>query len=221
MSYLPAPLTQIGPGHPAARRYRMARRNTLSRDDLVVAVAGSWAHREVLRLGAGIEVCLWCPGDARDAAPSDGGPLDDQVLELVERAVTAARSAYQVSARTLARLHPGARAPALMSVVPLPHWDVDQVLGGSSRVLLVADGGVEYAGNLGALVRTVDASGAGGLVLTRPVARLSHPLVFTASRGTVLTTPTLQYAAMEQGRRALERAGFGFVVADPDALRLS
>ena len=58
--------------------------------------------------------------------------------------------------------------------------------------MLVADG-IEYAGNLGTLVRTADAAGADGLVLTNAACRLTHPKVFEASRGTVLSLPVLSY----------------------------
>jgi TrmH family RNA methyltransferase len=133
---------------------------------------------------------------------------------VVERVSATADASYQVSERTLARLHPGAGAPGLLSVVRVPAWDAATVLARDARLVLVADG-IEYAGNLGTLVRTVDASGADALVLTRPVARRTHPTVFSASRGTVLTTPILEYDDVALGRRALETAGFRILVADP------
>jgi TrmH family RNA methyltransferase len=85
-----------------------------------------------------------------------------------------------------------------------------------ARLVLVADG-VEYAGNLGALLRTVDASGADALLVTNPVGRLTHPTVFSASRGTLLTTPSLVFDSVEAARRQLDVAGFEIVIADPDA----
>lgn len=201
-------LTPVAAGHPAARRYLHARRNVLSRHDRVIAVAGHWAHEQAARLGADVEVFLWCPG----AAPSPSAPLP-----FVAGFAAAAASSYEISERTLDRLHPGARAPGLLSVLRLPTWDPERTLR-RARVVLVADG-IEYAGNLGALLRTVDASGADALVVTNPVARLTHPTVFSASRGTVLSTPTLEFETPAEALRALAAAGFDIVVADPDAHR--
>ena len=202
----PVRLTAIAAQHPTARRYLLARRCALPRDEPVMAVAGLWAHRQLLALNASVEAFLWCPAAGSVAA-------DPSLARVVADAVEAAETSYQISARTLARLHPGAQAPGLLSLVRIPTWPPERVLGGARRVL-VADG-IEYAGNLGALVRTVDASGADALVLTSPVARLTHPTVFSASRGTVLTTPVLELAAAAPARAALEAAGFRIVVADP------
>jgi TrmH family RNA methyltransferase len=208
----PVGLTPIDARHPAARRYLLARRRLLPRDQRVVPVAGLWAHRQLLRLGASTEVFLWCP--ARDDRA-------DQVSEAALAMVDAAATSYVISERTLARLHPGARAPGLLSLAQVPTWSPASVLNPLVRLVLVADG-IEYAGNLGSLVRTVDASGADTLVLTNPVARLTHPTVFSASRGTVLTTPIVEYAGAtgaRAARAALEAAGLRILVADPEGSR--
>jgi tRNA G18 (ribose-2'-O)-methylase SpoU len=176
---------------PAARLYSQARRNLLPRHERLVAVAGRWQHAHLQRLGVEPEVTLRC-GELPYAA------------------------AYDISEKILARLHPGLSAPALLSVVRLPGWTPAEVLRPHARLLLVADG-IEYAGNLGTLVRTADAAGADGLVLTNATCRLTHPKVFEASRGTVLTLPTLEYASVGEARRDLAAAGFTAYVADPAA----
>ena len=200
-----ARLAPVGAGHPAARRYARARRNLLPRAERVTAVRGAWAHREVLRLGHACETTLWCPGDA---------PVDADLLRLAEETVAAAGSAYVVSERTLRRLHPGATAPCLVSTVAVPRHEPARVLS-AARLVLVADG-VEYAGNLGTLVRTADACGAGAVVLTHATARVTHPLVFGASRGTVLTLPVLEYDDVALARADLRAAGLTAYVADPE-----
>lgn len=198
-------LRPVAAAHPVARRYLLARRNVLPRKDRVIAIAGLWAHQQALRLDASIETFLWCPGDHPDGS----------VTRVVDQVVAAAESSYEISERTLARLHVGTTSPALLSVVRIPSWRPEEVLR-RALVVLVADG-IEYAGNLGALLRTVDASGADALLITNPVGRLSHPTVFSASRGTLLTTPTLQFESVPAARRVLDDAGFETVVADPDA----
>jgi TrmH family RNA methyltransferase len=176
---------------PAARLYSQARRNLLPRHERLVAVAGRWQHEYLAHLGIRPEVTLRCGEVAHDAA------LD-------------------ISERALARVHPGLSAPALLSVVRLPEWRPAQVLRADSRLELVADG-IEYAGNLGTLIRTADAAGADGLVLTNATCRLTHPKVFEASRGTVLKLPVLTYDSVARARRDLTAAGFTTYVADPAA----
>ncbi len=191
---LPARLQHIGPTHDAARLYSRARRNLLPRHERLVAVAGGWQHEHLRRLGVEPEVTLRC---------GQGGTEPDPAT-------------YVISEKTLARLHPGLSAPALLSVVRLPSWRPADVLRPRARLVLVADG-IEYAGNLGTLVRTADAAGADGLVLTSPDCRLTHPKVFEASRGTVLSLPVLSYDTVGEARRDLAAAGFTAYVADPAA----
>jgi TrmH family RNA methyltransferase len=197
-------LQPVGASHDDVRRYSRARRNVLPRADHVTSVSGGWAHEVVLRSDATVEAMLWCPG-----ARSYPG------LEATAEAVAArATRAFRISERTLARIQPGAAAPALLSVVRLPRWDPHRVLSQEAGLVLVADG-IEYAGNLGTLVRTADACAVDALVLTRATARVTHPKAFTASRGTVLTTPVLSYPSIASTRTALADAGFTAYVADP------
>jgi TrmH family RNA methyltransferase len=196
-------LPAAGASHDDVRRYSRARRNLLPRSERVTAVTGGWAHEMVLRSGAPVEAALWCPGERRDAA------LEATAAAVARRARVAAR----ISERTLARIQPGAGAPALLSVVRLPRWPASRLAAGAGLVL-VADG-IEYAGNLGTLVRTADACGVDAVVLTRGTARVSHPKAFVASRGTVLTTPVLELDDVTEARAALAAAGFTTYVADP------
>ena len=202
----PRPVS-VAANSPAARRFLLARRNALSRNDLVIPVSGLWAHEQVLRLGGAIELTLWCPGES-------AATVDDRLSAVFEQVCARSGATYQISERTLARLQPGATAPGLLSLARLPVWRPADLLP-SARLLLVADG-IEYAGNLGTLLRTVDASGADGLVMTGPVARRTHPSVFSASRGTVLTTPVVEYDDAAAARAALADNGFRILVADPN-----
>ena len=208
----PRTLPQIAASHPAARLYSLARRNLLPRHDALMAVRGRWAHQLLLDTGAAIDTLLWCPAEGAPPMESGEGVTSAGVKELA----AAARTSYRISPRTLGRLHPDARAPEVLSVVRLPSWDPEGLLTADRRLLLIADG-IEYAGNLGTLVRTVDACGAAGLVLTSTVARLTHPKVFAASRGTVLTTPVVEFPTVAAARDALVANGFPIFVADPAA----
>jgi TrmH family RNA methyltransferase len=111
-------------------------------------------------------------------------------------------------------VHPGLTAPALLSVVRLPRWPSSRLRSAATGLVLVADG-IEYAGNLGTLIRTADACAVDAVVLTRGTARVTHPKAFVASRGTVLTTPVLEYAEVADARTDLAAAGFTTYVADP------
>lgn len=212
------PLPHISASQAEARRYSLARRNLLPRGDRVTAVSGLWQHEFLIRSDANIETFLWCPRSVVDhgAAPADPS-VTDRVQACVASAVGLAAASFLISERTLRRLHPDLSPPAMLSVVRLPTWNDSALLSSTTGLLLVADG-IQYAGNLGTLIRTVDACGADGLLLTNPVARLTNPKVFVASRGTVLSTPVREYQSVEEALGALRAAGFVVYVADPAAV---
>jgi RNA methyltransferase, TrmH family len=213
-----ATLQQVNTADPAVRRYSLLRRNLLPREELATTVCGLWAHEFLLRTHASIETFMWCPSPANGSCSEAEDRFTARMQACVEAMARQASRSCLVSERTLRRLHPGVSPPAMLSVVRLPAWRRDALLSSNARLLLVADG-IEYAGNLGALVRTVDACGADGLLITNAVARLTNPKVFVASRGTVLTTPAVEYPSVAAAQDALRTAGYAVYVADPSAER--
>ncbi|MEV6965399.1 TrmH family RNA methyltransferase [Hamadaea sp. NPDC051192] len=175
-----------------------------------VLAEGLWAHQCLLQADADLDVLVICP----DLMEPSAGRL---AHDLTARA----RTAVEVSAKTFARISRRTKPSGLASLVRLPRWPVspgrigDRPIDAATRVL-VADG-IEYATNLGALIRIVDASGTGALLLTNRQARLEHPDVFTASRGTVLTTPVVDFGEPSSAADWLLRAGFTIRLALPGA----
>jgi TrmH family RNA methyltransferase len=200
-------LLRIGLQHPATRRLLAVQKNGTSHSRSFV-VEGAWAHDRLLAAGMPVDVFLWC----RDLA------VPDRVRACAEKVAAASRASYLVSPRTLARLSAREKPDGLVSLAGLPTWDPDRFAFGERAIVLVADG-IEYAGNLGTLVRTVDAARADCLVLTNRRARLTHPKVFSASRGTVLTTPVIEFDRPAEAADWLEAHGFDVYLADPGSTR--
>jgi len=177
-----------------------------------VLAEGTWAHRQLLDVEADIDTFLSCPE-----------LLEPPARRLARTIAGRARAAYEVSAKTFGRLSRRTRPSGLASLVRLPVWRAaDGAVGGravhSGTRVLVADG-IEYAANLGALIRVVDGSGAQALLLTNRQARIEHPDVFTASRGTLLTTPVIDFGEPAAAAAWLARAGFTVRLALPGGSR--
>lgn len=175
-----------------------------------VLAEGAWAHQCLLAGGADVETFVCCPE-----------LLDASSLPLARAAARRARTAVEVSAKTYARISRRTKPSGLASLVRLPRWQAGAgAIGGrpidATTRVLVADG-IEYATNLGALIRIVDASGAQALLLTNRQARLEHPDVFTASRATVLTTPVVDFGEPAAAADWLLREGFSVRLALPGA----
>jgi TrmH family RNA methyltransferase len=198
--------------HVSARDPRISALLSARTPSGTVVAEGDWAHRCLLDTGADIDILLCCPP-----------LLDEPMRQLAKAAERRARAAYEVSAKTYTRVSRRTKPSGLASQVRLPQWRAaDGAIGNqpidSDTLVLVADG-IEYATNLGALIRVVDASGAQALLLTDRRARIDHPDVFTASRGTVLTTPVIDFGEPGAAAAWLDLEGFAVYLALPGAPR--
>lgn len=197
-------LQQIGLQHPRIRQLRHVLNNSSPNLRRFVVAEGLWAHDVLLELGTPIEVFLWCP----EAASTP------QARRRSEQIAAQAEHAYRISPKVLERLAERDRPDGLVSLVGLPRWDPATLTVGRQSLVLVADG-IEIPGNLGAIVRTLDACRGDCLILTNRRTRLSHPLVFRGSRGMVLRVPVVDLGSPEQAADWLRERGFTVYLATP------
>jgi tRNA G18 (ribose-2'-O)-methylase SpoU len=201
-------LTQIGLQHPRVRQLRAVLHHRSAQHRQLLVAEGLWAHRMLLDLSVPIELFLWCP----EAAYSDEAHLRSRQL------AARADHAYRISARVLARITERDRPDGLISLVRLPSWDPDLLRLRRPALVLVADA-VEIPGNLGTMLRTLDACDADCLVLTNRRTRLTHPRVFRGSRGMNLRVPVVEFDDPHEAVRWLRRRRFDVHLATtgPDA----
>jgi len=173
---------QVGLRHPRVRQLRTVQRRGSAGDHRLFVAEGGWAHDRLLDAGTDIEVFLWCPEAAHAAGVHVCG------VKIAARA----RRAYHIAPKVLAQLSERDRPDGLISLARLPPWDAATVPVRWPGLVLVADA-IEMPGNLGALLRTLDACGGDCLVLTNRRTRLGHPTVFRGSRGMNLRVPVLEF----------------------------
>ena len=176
-------LQQIGLRHPVAELIRDIQSNKTGIPRRTFVAEGLYEINMVLETGVPVDAFLWSP----EAAYSDEARV--RAAELVQRA----RRAYQVSAKTLERLAERPNPDGLICVAQLPDWQPDDIVLADDGLILVADA-MEIPGNLGTLIRTLDACAADCLVLTSKRTRLTHPKVLRSSQGMNMKVPSLEFA---------------------------
>lgn len=198
-------LQQIGLSHPRVKQVLDIQNNTASNRERLLVAEGLWAQRLVLDAGVVVRTFLWCPELT----------YSDEAATRAEQLAQRAEQAYQVSAKTMERIGERGQPDGLLSVVRLPWQEPDSLPLGPSALVLVADA-VEIPGNLGTLVRTLDAVRADCLLLTNRRTRLTHPKVFRGSQGTVLTVPSIEFAEPDEAVGWLRSRSFRVLLADTD-----
>lgn len=198
-------LQPIGVHHPRVKQVLALQRNAVPNGQQLFVAEGLWAHNAVLAADAPVHVFLYCP----EAGYSDEART--RAMQIAARAT----QAYRVSEKTFARMSERDRPDGLICVTQLPHWSPDTVPVAANGLLLVADA-LEIPGNLGTLIRTLDACGADALVLTNRRTRLTHPKVFRGSHGATLTMPAVDFAEPAAAIAWLGALGCTVYLADTD-----
>ena len=194
-------LQQIGLRHPRIRQVRHIASGA-GQDRRLLVAEGLWAHQVLVGLDAAIEMFLWCPEAACSA----------EAQSLGTRVAARARCAYRIAPAVLDRLCERERPDGMLSLVRLPAWDAGRIELNTDALVLVADA-IEIPGNLGTLLRTLDACGGDCLIVTNRRTRLNHPKVFRGSRGMNLRVPVIEFGDPADAATWLRERGFGIFLA--------
>lgn len=194
---------QVSAAHPDVRHALLVGRGA---DTGRLLISGLWAHRAALDAGVAIDACFCTP----ELLYSEDG------RELARTVAGRAGAAYQVSAKTIGRLSDGHRSvDGIASVIKLPQWHPDRIDLPIDALIVVADG-LSSPGNLGTVIRTMDACGADLLIMTGVRARASSASVFKPSRGRTLTVPQIVIDAPCDAAEWLATRSIMIKVADAD-----
>ncbi|MDR7480998.1 MAG: 23S rRNA (guanosine(2251)-2'-O)-methyltransferase RlmB [Armatimonadota bacterium] len=129
---------------------------------------------------------------------------------------------HEVAPEVLARLATTRTPQGVIAYAAVrPTVDVDALLDtarrrGEAPFLLFLDG-IEDPGNLGAILRSADATGVHGVVIPRWRAAGLTPAVAAASAGAVEHVAVASVASLPQAIEQVKRAGLWVVGADPAA----
>ena len=186
------------------RRQRDARR--------VTVVEG---RREVTRaLQAGIvpQEAFICP---ELVAKRDDGNVSGSLRRLARAGAT---QLFEVTSSVFKKMAYRGGSGGLLLVIPYLNHTFDD-LGGTETPFLVVIDGAEKPGNLGAILRTADAAGVDGLILTGDDGTgtdIHNPNVIRASLGAIFTVPVI-VAPVSDAITWLRSQGIRTVATNPEA----
>lgn len=107
------------------------------------------------------------------------------------------------------------RPDGLMAVAKKPQQSLEKLLQKDNPLLIVAEG-IEKPGNLGTILRSLDAAGGDGLLLADKGTDLYNPNVVRASIGTLFSMPSVEISSIEALQR-LKENNIKIVAATPSA----
>ena len=149
--------------------------------------------REITRaVAAGVEIMeLFVAADARE----DDARVTDRAVCL-EACAARGAEVVPLGPRAFEKLAFGDRDEGVVAVIRFAPRSLGDVSFPTGRPVLVAEG-VEKPGNLGAILRTVDAAGLAGVIVCDGGTDAANPAVIRASLGTVFSVPLAAATAPE------------------------
>jgi len=136
---------------------------------------------------------------------------------LLQAAEAALLPVMEVDEKLLAELADTKTPQGVLAVVRQKQVRLCDFLSpGKIPLLLVVDG-VQDPGNLGAIIRTADAAGAGGVLLLKGTVDLYNPKTLRSTMGSVFHLPVMQGLEPEQVSEFLAGAGIRLFAGQPRA----
>jgi TrmH family RNA methyltransferase len=114
------------------------------------------------------------------------------------------------------------RPDGLLAIAPQKPCNLDFLevkLSGISAPLLIVAESIEKPGNLGTILRSADAAGAHGVIISNRCTDIYNPNVVRASCGTLFSVPVAE-SSSEETLAWLNKKGFQIVAAMPQAKAL-
>lgn len=187
------------------RRLRALRRDgQLRMEESVLVAEGIHLVREALRNRAALEFVVVSPKLRRHAE------AEALLREIGERRIPC----HEVADTVLDSIQ-DARAPQpVLALVRRPAWPDDAGFATDGTALLVVACGLQDPGNLGTLLRTADAAGAGACFVCGDSADVFHPRAVRATMGSIFRLPALRAEPRELLGR-LRARGIATLAADP------
>jgi TrmH family RNA methyltransferase len=179
-------LQQIGARHPRVKQYLGLKSNSRPNPERLVAIEGIWALRKAFAARAPFEALFVCPELI----------YSPEATEQVQDCLAAGRSCIAVSERVMKRMVDRDKPDGVAAIVRLPVTTLDDIRIGKKARVVILDA-LELPGNLGAIIRSADATGSTAVIITGKCTGLAHPKVMHGSMGSVFSVKTAEAEATE------------------------
>lgn len=144
-------------------------------------VEGIRAVEQVLENGGPIEEVLYC----EEVYRLQGGEA------LVNKLKESGIKTYQVSSHLFEKITDTAAPQYVLAVLAKEGYQLEQILENKDLLLVIVDG-IQDPGNLGTIIRTADAAGAHGIILTKGTVDPYNPKSVRSTMGSIFSLPIIQ-----------------------------
>jgi TrmH family RNA methyltransferase len=181
-------------------------------DDGLFICEGLWAAEKLLSKGLEIETVYY---DSVYFSPE--GKCTEEELRQLTAVAGAAAEVLSVSPKACARISDRDGADVCFIVARLPEYDPEALELRDDMLVMILDG-QEQPGNIGAILRSLDAAGGDFAIVTHRRVKLTHPRLIRSSLGSAFMMPFFEMP-FEKLTAWLQDKGFRTVLTDLTATK--
>ena len=175
--------------------------------DRLFICEGDWAAEMLLKNNIKIRMFLVCP-ERKEAHEN---------AEKLAGVMRAAQESYAISDKVCSKISDRDGADYCFIIAVLPKMTLEDIKLGDNMTGVVLDG-QEQPGNIGAILRTVDACGGDFAIYVNRRCKMTHPRLIRSSLGAAFTVPFVE-ADEDELFAWLEKNAFKAVVTDLTATK--
>jgi len=138
------------------------------------------------------------------------GRKEEEIIALFKNSNS---SVYEVNSKVYEKIAYGNRREGLISVAQQPKYKLTDIQLTTNPFLVIAEG-IEKPGNLGAILRSIDAAGFDGLIAVDSLTDIYNHNIVRSSIGTIFTKPIIR-ASSQELLEWLKKQKITIVCADP------
>lgn len=147
---------------------------------------------------------------AKECLDSLASIFYSEKLPIVEEVQKRNLQSYKISKELMQRITTLQTPPKVLGIAKKPFWKIDALIRKENPLILV---GVEIQdpGNLGTMIRSADASGATGIILSKGTVDPYNPKVVRSSMGSIFRVPIIETDDLRETLKELKSKGIRVV----------
>ena len=163
--------------------------------DRLFVCEGDWAAEKLIEKGIRVILFLFCPDRLKEGERKNAEAMASYADEFCS-----------VSEKTCARISDRDGADSSFTVAVMPEWKLSDLKLSENMTAIILDG-QEQPGNIGAILRSLDAAGGDFAVYTNRRCKMTHPRLVRSSLGAAFMMPFVE-AEFGELTSWLEKNGF-------------
>lgn len=195
-------LRTVGSKDPVIRTISDIAKNKKIEDEDLFIIEGLWAYEKIIQSNIRIRSFVFCTDFIKNYS----------MVDIVRFNIAVADDSYLISSSLCSKLSSRERGEGFFLLCSLPQGTIDDIELKENNLLVILDG-LEKAGNIGTIIRSVDGAGGDGVIICNTNVKKTNLKLVKSSMGSSFILPVIKMDITETVMW-LKSNGFKVIITD-------